>query len=309
MHPLLRDSAYSLIPEIEKKHLWAAQFLLGDFSFQRVQPQLSNEETKRLLNAWSHAIKAGPASELATKIAWSLRSALTTSGSYAQLMLVLENTSPFSAEYKELFAIQKARILNVWGQHDDALELLDRLPKGSSPSIEREIVLVKASVLTDFGKAEEAIALLKAQRSLFQNLKSSPHSARYLNRLIEAHLSRADYETAYGYASKTFESAQVEKDNVQGARAARQMARALLGRGSPKKAIQFALLSAELFSDLSHIREKALSSQIASEAYEADGDFKNAIDLATEAQNGFELIGDTRKKEALSIRIANLRRP
>jgi hypothetical protein len=98
----------------------------------------------------------------------------------------------------------------------------------------------------------------------------------------------------------------VENDSVQRARAARQMARSLLGMGSTKKAVQFALLSIDLFSELSHLREKAISAQIASEAYEVDGDLKSAVDFTSIAQDIFESIADERKREALTTRITKL---
>jgi tetratricopeptide (TPR) repeat protein len=298
MHPLLRDFAFSsLQPAVQKrKHLWAADFYLrGQRADESTEP-LSVKEVDVLLAGWYHRIRAEDNAG-ATEIVWRLRTTLMNRGDYEQLYRLLEDTPCSPEKFKDLFTIQKARVLHIWQRSDEAISMLSPILINSDHNLRREAILLLARIYTETTHASAAIELLQMHwQSLFAQLSSPGQSARLLERMVEAQLAAGFIEDAFRVAERMFVLGTERKDAVQSATAAFHLALCLKQKPDFLKTLEYSKQSAVLYAQNGHLRDSARAHLLTAQTHRELGQAELARASAETAVQIFAQIGDKNNK-------------
>jgi hypothetical protein len=302
MHPMIREYVRGLQNTLSAD-LWASKLWIGDIDLSDDRISLAGQETDCLISAWSHAVRHPELRELATSLVLRLRRSLMAGNRYDQLNLLIDKTDAANSEAQHLFSLQKSKILTVWGQYGAAFSILNDLIPKTQNSLKREVILQYSKVLLGSQQATQAVEFLKCQRNLFSGLQGSAHSMRFLNRLIEALIASGNHEEAILYAKKTFQAANDRADMLQGATAARLLAKCYLVQRNAGAAVEMAGLSSRLFADASLLHEEALSRLVFADAYHLAGDKTRSIAEYRLAGDLFIEVGDTRNARNCEIRV------
>lgn len=292
MHMLVREVCYDEIADKAAKHRWAA----GYYSQIRSEGAHGELWTDAAVEAgsavWQHLLKAGDL-ESAKEELTRLRPQLMRRGDYERVMFLLEQT-PASEVDLPWRALDKARILSIWGDSEGALALLSPLLTSGDAAVQREAVLVAATVHTDRNHPELAQRLLDGMHSLFIENAPVVVRRRFLTRLVEVQLQLGDPRKALEWANKLCQLCEVEGDEIGGALALRQMAGVLQREGELSAARSLAETSHDLLTRHARMREGALSETLLATVCRDLGDMPAARRHAESALATFAGIGDRR---------------
>lgn len=292
MHRLVREVCYDEIVDKAAKHRWAANYYSQVRSEEAHGEVWSDAAVEAGVAVWHHLLKAADL-DAAREELTRLRPQLLYRGDYERLMFLLEQTPPSHVDvpWRE---IDKARILSVWGDSDGALALLSPLLTSTDAAVQREAVLVAATVHTDHKHPELAKRLLDDMRSLFIENAPAIGRRRFLTRLIEVQLQLDDPKKALEWANELRQLCEVEGDEIGGALALRQMAGVLQREGHLSAARSLAERSHDLLTSRARMREGALSEALLATVCRDLSDMPAARRHAESALATFAGIGDRR---------------
>lgn len=291
MHALIRGFCYSLLSDSQAKHKWAADFYMEECNEVDDPEVLTDAQIDALLAGWSHFVHAGDHA-LATEVIGRLRAPLINRGRYDQVLLLLEKTTPATAEDEDWFAITRARILSLNGMKEQALDLVRPLVKTTDLRVAREAILVLSLIYNDHGLAEQAIELLEAELKRFSGSIAARIKRRFLLRLVQAHLLKGNAEEAYQWASRIAQASETDDDKVGGATALRQMATSMQLQGHLELALSLCQMSQDIFLELRRAREAALSQVRTAQIYRGMGNQASAEEQFRQALKVFRDLGD-----------------
>jgi tetratricopeptide (TPR) repeat protein len=293
IHPLILEYCRSLLPDRAAAHRRAAQFFLADADGSAsTSDTLSDSQVEKMVSAWSHLIAAEdnvPAAALVEK----LRRPLFNSARYGQLMRLLQETKPTTPRQTIRFALDKARVLAVWGDVDEAMKLVGSAQQSADPISLREVVLVSVFVHLSARMAEKALRILEEKHYMFSGEDVPVRTRmRFLSRCVEAHLQLGNGVRAYEWAAQIREICERENDTIGGAGALRQMATSLRAQKRLDLALTLATLSQDLFRENGHDGDAAISEVLVASLFVDTGKTSEALPLFENALQKLLLTGN-----------------
>lgn len=302
MHELLREFCYRLLQDPGAAHARAAACYLEKSGSERDPELITDSQLDAGLAAWSHLVRAGD-SVRATDQLRRLRGTMMNRGQYQHLMLLIEQTV-IPEEYKDWFAIDRARILSLWGQYEAAVESVGPLVDAQDPDVSREAILVLATVYGDRSEHEASLDLLETHQELFGEATGRRTNRRFLHRLIEAYCATGRGEQALLWASKLVEACEAAGDQIGGAIAMRHMARIFKERRELDTALSLCMSSHTFLLDHGRRRDAALTMLLMAEVHHDSGGSASALQCLADASDTFLKIGDL-KNGATARRLAS----
>jgi tetratricopeptide (TPR) repeat protein len=279
-----------LIPDKTSKHVWAAEYYLNQIGHENDPELISNSQIEAGIAAWSHFIKAEEHVR-AIEVLNRLRPPLMNRGQYEQVMFLIEQT-PKSSDNEDWYAMDKARILSLWGDFNGAVTTINSLVDSEDERIAREAVLVLATIYNEHNKPNDARKLLEVQHErVLKNAHPRAHR-RFLFRLVETHSLLGNLEQALAWASKITQACETEGDEISGALSLRQMATVLLHQKKLDMALSLSQISHNILIKHKRLRDAAISQLLTASIYKDLGNWEYSSKCLAECLKIFIAMGD-----------------
>lgn len=212
-HDLIREFFYDQLTDKSLAHLQAAQYYL------KLSTETNNLDDR--LEAYYHFYKAGYYDE-ALKIVFSVINRLETEAKF-ELVLELIRQMEVVLERPPLgLWVHRARILEIWGRWNDALNILTEIIENSTGNADVLLAALNTALhIYDLkGEHKQGLVLFDKFSPSIQLDNHTPELAHLYHRLGRMH-HEVSFEKAINYYNKSLEISTLLNDRVNMARTGR----------------------------------------------------------------------------------------
>ena len=165
-------------------------------------------------------------------------------------MSLLTHTHPKTERDENWFTINEARIYSLWGEVNQAINIIQPVTNLSDETLAREAVLVLALIYCDNNRAKEAISLLTEKGGLFSNIsRQSRLMHRYLSRFVTAYSQLGKHQESLKLGMQLLNIYNDGGDQIGGGKALLNVAESFRVQGELETALGFCLQASELLKD------------------------------------------------------------